>query len=81
MLYFLEPITFVGEGEYKINVVKMITVKDSFLELDQSDRGCQNEESLDTCTSRIFTGNIFKKCGCYIFKPAITKKDRIFLLH
>ena len=73
-LHFSEPITFVGEGEYMINVVKMITVTDSFLELDQSDRGCQNEESFDTCTTRLHSDNIFKKCGCYIFNSMLPDK-------
>ena len=77
-LYFSEPITFVGEGEYKINVVKMITVTDSFLELHQSDRGCQNEESFDTCTTRLYSDNIFKKCGCYIFNSMLPNKVMIF---
>ena len=77
-LHFSEPITFVGEGEYKIDVVKMITVTDSYLELDQSDRGCQNEESFDTCTTRLYSDNIFKKCGCYIFNSMLPNKVMIF---
>ena len=73
-LHFSEPITFVGEGEYKIDVVKMITVTDSFLDLHQSDRGCQNEESFDTCTNRLYSDNIFKKCECYIFNSMLLDK-------
>ena len=34
------------EHEYNLNVVKEIKVTESFLTLDESTKGCQNEETL-----------------------------------
>ena len=48
-----------GEGEYNLNVLKEIQVTDSYLELDQNTRGCQNKEkeegniSLPQCSGLI----------------------------
>ena len=39
-------------------------VTESYLGLDQEERGCQNEETLDNCTSRQYYDTILVKCGC-----------------
>ena len=39
-------------------------VTESYLGLDQEERGCQNEETLDNCTSRQYYDTILEKCGC-----------------
>ena len=53
-----------GEGEYNLNDLKEIMVTESYLGLDQEERGCQNEETLDNCTSRQYYDTILEKCGC-----------------
>ena len=53
-----------GEGEYNLNILKEISVTDSFLELDESTRGCQNVETLDNCTTRYFLNSLREICGC-----------------
>ena len=53
-----------GEGEYNLNDLKEIMVTESYLGLDQEERGCQNEETLDNCTSRQYHNTILEKCGC-----------------
>ena len=37
---------------------------DSFLELDEYIRGCQNEEPLDNCTTRQYIDSLMNQCGC-----------------
>ena len=61
---FLEPIIFIGEGEYNVNVLKEIKVSESYLGLDQDVRECQNEESLYNCTTREYLDALMEKCGC-----------------
>ena len=53
-----------GEGEYNFDVLKEIEVTESYLGLSQKDRGCQNEETLDTCTTRNYRSAALMKCGC-----------------
>ena len=53
-----------GEGEYNLNDLKEIMVTDSYLDLDQDIRGCQNLEPLYNCTTRQYMNTIMDKCGC-----------------
>ena len=55
---------FVGEGEYNLNVLKEISVTDSYLGLDQEDRHCQNKEPHGNCTTRQYRKTYLQKCGC-----------------
>ena len=48
----LEPVLLQGEGEYNLNVIKDVKVTESFLTLSEEDRGCQNSENIDDCTTR-----------------------------
>ena len=56
-----------GEGEYDINILKEITVTESYLGLDQDIIKCQNEEPLDNCTTRLYINSLLDKCGCLPF--------------
>ena len=60
----LEPIIFIGEGEYNVNVLKEIKVSESYLGMDQDVTECQNEESFYNCTTRKFMDTLIEKCGC-----------------
>ena len=65
--HFVEPLTFVGEGEYNINAIKEIKVTDSFLELDSRTRNCQTEEIYSDCSTRNFMNGVLEQCGCLPF--------------
>ena len=69
---FTEPIQLVGEGKYNLNVLKEISVTDSYLGLDQSTRRCQNEEPLNDCMTRTHKMNILQKCGCLPFNMRLS---------
>ena len=53
-----------GEGEYNINNMKELKVTDSFLGLDKDDRKCQNEETLQNCTTKQYLNTMLGECGC-----------------
>ena len=64
----LEPIMFVGDSpegayEYNLDAWTVVEVTDSFLGLDQEDRGCQLEPLLD-CTTRQYQDALLSQCGC-----------------
>ena len=67
ILAALEPVKFIGEGEYNLNVLKEIEVTDSYLGLEQEVRGCQNKESLHDCTTKHYIDDLKKHCGCIPF--------------
>ena len=64
----------IGEGKYNLNAIKEIKVTDSYLGLDIEDRGCQNEEAVEECTTRQYIQNLRQKCGCLPFQ-IIASKD------
>ena len=63
-MIFLEPVTIIGEGEYNLDSLLEIEVKDSFFNLDQDIIGCQNDEELTNCTTRHYIDTLLNKCGC-----------------
>ena len=77
IIYFLESVVLVGEGEYNLNVVKEIEVTDSYMGLDQDVRGCQIKEPYDDCTTKIYMDTTIGKCGCLPFN--IRKSNQVRL--
>ena len=63
----IEPVELQGEGRYNLNDMKEIIVTDSYLELDQTVRACQNKESLHSCSTRLHTAAFLAQCGCVPF--------------
>ena len=61
-----------GEGEYNLNNLKEIKVKESFLNLDQDIRGCQVDETFLNCTTGHTTDNFLKNCGCLPFNIRVS---------
>ena len=59
-----DPVTLSGEGEYNLNILKDISVTDSFLELGEDIINCQTVEPYDNCTSRHYIKNVMQECGC-----------------
>ena len=68
----LEPIQLSVDMEHDLNVIKEITVTDSFLSLDKDIRGCQ-EESFDECTARNFKNTLMNKCQCLPFQLGLSE--------
>ena len=60
----IEPVELQGEGRYNLNDMKEIMVTDSYLDLDQTVRACQNKESLHSCSTRLHTAAFLAQCGC-----------------
>ena len=63
-MIFLDNVYLPGEGQYNLNSLKEIKFVDSFLELDESVRNCQNQESYENCTTRLYINALKQKCGC-----------------
>ena len=63
----IEPVELQGEGRYNLNDMKEIMVTDSYLDLDQTVRACQNKESLHSCSTRLHTAAFLAQCGCVPF--------------
>ena len=59
--------------EHYLNVIKEITVTDSFLSLDKNIRRCQ-EESFDKCTTRKYTNALIDTCKCLPFQLRLTEE-------
>ena len=65
--WFLDDVKLTGEGEYNLNILKEIEVTESFNELDEDVRECQNKETYDECTTRHYIEEARQKCGCLPF--------------
>ena len=63
-IFLAEPLKLQGEGEYNLDVVKEVKVTDSFLSMDEEDRGCQNKEDYQDCTTRHYIDQVKKTCKC-----------------
>ena len=91
---FLDPVKITKEGQYNLNSLKEIkgnydfiiqnqshnlfSVTDSFLGLDEDDRGCQNEEPYTNCTTRSYLRRVTQKCGCLPFALGVLEVKFIF---
>ena len=77
MLTILEPVLLRGEGKYNLNAVNEIKVTESYLGLEQNIIGCQNEESLVSCTTRKHIDTFLQQCGCLPFNLWTNKEECI----
>ena len=77
-VFTVDPVQLTGEGEYNLNIIKYEEVTESFLAMDQSVRGCQNEEHYDECTTRQYIENMREKCGCLPLSIALSDKVIFF---
>ena len=76
--YFSESVKLSGEGKYNLNAIKEIKVTDSFLGLDMEDKGCQNEEPIENCTTRNYIETLLHQCSCLPLK--LTEAQNVKLL-
>ena len=68
-----------GEGEYNLNDLKETTTTHSFDGLDEKIRHCQNEESINDCTSRHYMDKLLRDCGCLPFQ--IRQDEKVIKKH
>ena len=59
--------------KYFLNVIKQISVTDSFLTLDKNIRNCQ-KESYDECTTMKYKNTVINKCHCIPFQWRLTEE-------
>ena len=57
-----------------INVLKEVEGTESFYQMDNSDKECQNEETLQDCTSRHYRNTLLKNCDCLPFDIRVSNK-------
>ena len=67
LLIFIEPLELSLEKKYFLNVVKEITVTDSYLSMNKNTRGCQ-KESFDECITRKYLKALINHCQCLPFQ-------------
>ena len=66
-IYFPDPVTLSGEGQYNLNSLKKFEVTPSFHGLDESTKECQTKSSFDNCTTNFYLDTVRKKCKCLPF--------------
>ena len=76
---FLEPLKLSLDKKYSLNVIKEISVTDSFLTLDLSARGCQ-VEPYDDCVSRKYVDSLLKNCNCLPFQLRFSNKVIVIII-
>ena len=54
----------IGEGEYNLNALREIRVTQSFLEMEEMDRGCQIVETIQDCSTRHHINSLTEECIC-----------------
>ena len=64
----LEPVAMPGEGQYNLNNLKEIKVKEPFFDLPPEDINCQHNEPIDNCTTRQYKDSLVRNCGCLPLK-------------
>lgn len=73
LIAILEPLELSLEKKYYLNVIKEITVTDSFLSMNKDIKGCQ-EESFNDCTTRIYKNTLMNECQCLPFQLGLLKE-------
>ena len=67
----------IGEGEYNLDALKEIEIKEDFLSLDPSVQGCQNDDEMYNCTTRHYIDSLLRNCGCIPLNIRLTNKVTI----
>ena len=73
LLIFVEPLKLRLEKKYFLNVIKEISVTDSFMSMDKDVRGCQ-KESYNKCTTTKYINALMNKCQCLPFQMIQSNK-------
>ena len=57
-----------GEGTYALTAVKLIEVTNDFLDLAVDEIKCQNKESFEDCTTKLYLKSVEKECNCIPYR-------------
>ena len=68
MYFELEPLLLIGEGTYALISVKEMAGTESFFELGEKIRKCQNRGTSEDCLAKDFLQKSLKKCNCTPFR-------------
>ena len=79
LLIFIEPLLLSLDKKYYLNVVKEISVTDSYLSMNKNERGCQ-KETFDECTTRKYKNTLINQCQCLPFQMIQMEKVGRMLL-
>ena len=79
LLIFVEPLKLSLDKKYFLNVIKEISVTDSFLSMDKDLRGCQ-KESYDKCTTTKYINALMNECQYLPFQMIQSNKVSNILL-
>ena len=78
---FLDSLILKSGKEYNLNVVKQVKVTEDFLAMDKADIKCQNHESFDECTTRLYLDDLKSRCGCIPFHMGLTYQVLDWLIY
>ena len=76
----LDPIHLELENRYNLNVLKEITVSNSFLSIKKDVRKCQDVETFNECVTTKFIHDLKSKCKCLPLDLRLNMKVNIELL-
>ena len=74
-----DPIHLELENRYNLNVLKEITVSNSFLSLGKDVRKCQDVETFNECVTTKFIHDLKSKCKCLPLDLRLNMKVNIKL--
>ena len=66
--FFQDPLELPLNYSYNLNVLSEVTVTDSFLSLDETDRNCQEKEYVVDCITKKYMTNLKESCQCLPLK-------------
>ena len=75
-----DPIHLELENRYNLNVLKEITVSNSFLSIKKDVRKCQDVETFNECVTTKFLHDLKSKCKCLPLDLRLNMKVNIELL-
>ena len=76
----LDPIHLELENRYNLNVLKEITVSNSFLSMEKDVKKCQDVETFNDCVTTKFIRDLKSKCKCLPLNLRLNMKVNIRLL-
>ena len=62
---------------YRLQVVKEVSVTDSFLTLPVKTKKCQKENTFDECTTQRYIENLKIKCDCFPLQLGLHQKESL----
>ena len=75
------PLRLYGSGSYSLSAVKEIVVTKSFLQMGNDIRKCQNKETYEDCTSKLYSSILRNECKCTSYATRnVSKPGQVYVL-